>query len=163
MATGGGAPSTEFVTGQSYKVVNAAGQLAGALSFADSGSNSYSTQTGYHNIGGVSVGGAWRSFGMAHGSNSQPGASEASVTFGVRTKSLVVVIGLASSQQDISVSGVPGLQTDAFKAGEGIIIAHAYLAPGTYTAVEHSAALARGQDPQHMADLIGIFLFGSAE
>jgi hypothetical protein len=161
MVTGGGARSGEFDAGKNYQAVNAAGQLSAVLAVADSERNTYRTETSYPSIGGVSIGGTWRTFEMNHGSNSEPGASEASVTFRVRTKSLVVVIGLASSQQDINVSGIPGLQTDAFNSGQGMIIAHAYLERGSYTAVEHSAALARGQDPQHMTDLIGIFVFGS--
>jgi hypothetical protein len=161
MVTGGGARSSEFVAGRNYQAVNAAGQLSAVLAVADSERNSYSTQTNYNNIGGVSIGGTWRTFEVDHGSNSQPGASDASVTFRVRARSLVVVIGLASSQQDINVIGIPGLQTDAFNFGQGIVIAHAYLEPGAYTAVEHSAALAREQDPEHMADLIGVFVFGS--
>ena len=165
MVTGGGASSGEFVTGRTYRVVNATGQLAAAFGFSDGYRNSYSTQTDYHTIGGVSVGGAWRSFEIAHNANSRAGASDASVSFEVRTKSMIVVIGLASSQQEVSVTGIPGLQTDALSSGplaaEGMIIAHAYLEPGRYIAVEHSSALARGQDPQHMADLIGVFVFGS--
>ncbi|MFZ1010843.1 MAG: toll/interleukin-1 receptor domain-containing protein [Candidatus Sulfotelmatobacter sp.] len=161
MTTGGGAPSSNFVDGASSHVANAAGQLSAALAYGTMRENSYTTQANYRTVGGASIVGSWRSVQLLQGSNSQAGAADASVQFVVRRKSLVVVIGLASSQQDISISGLPGLQTDALKAGKGMIVAHAYLTPGTYTAVEHSAALARGQDPQHMADLIGVFLFES--
>jgi hypothetical protein len=42
-----------------------------------------------------------------------------------------------------------------------MIIAHAYMLPGNYTVTEQSAALAPGQNPNNMADLIGAFVFGS--
>jgi hypothetical protein len=159
MVTGGGASSSEFERGQYARVLNAAGYTSAALAYGTMTDNNYTTQTNYHVVGGVSIAGAWRSFEAFQGSNSQPGAAEASVQFVVRAKSLVVVIGLASSQQEISLSGID-LETDALNSGTGMVIAHAYLEPGTYVIVEHSMATAAGQDPQHMADLIGVFVFG---
>ena len=74
------------------------------------------------------------------------------------------MIALASSQQSISLGGVPGLHFDAVNRGDGteaITIAHAYLGSGVYSAREISAATAAGQDPEHMADLIGVFVLSS--
>jgi hypothetical protein len=41
-----------------------------------------------------------------------------------------------------------------------MVIGHAYLPPGNYTASETSSPVS-GQDPVHMADLIGVFVFGA--
>ena len=41
-----------------------------------------------------------------------------------------------------------------------MVIGHAYLPLGNYTASETSSAVG-GQDPVHMADLIGVFVFGA--
>lgn len=165
MATGGAAASGPFATGQYAEAVDAAGQLAAALAYGSNDQNSYTTQTGYHVIGGISVEGTWTSFHEFYGSNQQAAASGASANFTLSQNSLVVVIGLAASQQSVQLAGIPALQIDASSSGpgasEGMVIAHAYLGPGTYTATEQSAALAGGQDPDHMADLIGIFVFGS--
>jgi hypothetical protein len=159
MATGGGAPSTLFKSGQYAHVVNADGHVSAALAYGAEENNGFTTRTSYQSIAGASIIGSWRSFDAFHGSNSEVGASDASVRFSVRAKSLVVVIGLASSQQEFSLVGIP-LETDAVKSGEGAIIAHAYLEPGTYTVVGRSRASAAGQDARHMADLIEVFVFG---
>jgi hypothetical protein len=89
------------------------------------------------------------------------GALTASASFQVAEDSLVVVIGLASSQQYVGFEGIPGLQQDASASDVGMGIAHAYLKPGTYRVVEHSKDTAPGQTPSHMADLVGVFVFGS--
>ncbi|MGH9775631.1 MAG: hypothetical protein ACRD50_11860 [Candidatus Acidiferrales bacterium] len=163
MATGGAAPSSSFAVGQASQAVNASGQLAAALAYQTNNQNSFTTDTAYHAIGGVSIAGSWDSFYAFYGSNSEAGASSASVNFTVPSPSLVVVIGLAASQQDIRLEGIPGLQVDAPSSGSSptgyMIIGHVYLGPGVYTAIEHSTALAAGQAPEHMADLIGAFVF----
>ena len=161
MATGGAAPSGPFAIGPYAEASNASGQLAVALAYGNVPLDSYSTQTGYQVTGGVAVTGRWNKFTHFYGSNSRPGASHASVDFRVWEKSLVVFIGLASSQQSVILSGIPGLRVDASGSTDGMVIAHAYLRPGEYSATEHSAALAGGQDPNHMADLIGVFVFGA--
>lgn len=164
MATGGAAPSSPFNAGQFAQAVDAAGQMAAALADGSSDQNGYTTDTGYHDIGGVSIAGQWETFRAFYGSNSQPGASTASVVFPVPSNSLVVVVGLAAGQQDIQLLGIPGLEIDAPSPGSSptgyMTIAHAYLTPGAYTVTEHSTVLAAGQDPEHMADLIGVFIFG---
>ncbi len=147
--------------------MDAAGQLAAALAYGANDRNSYTTQTEFHLTGGVSISGSWDSFATFYGSNTQPGASSVSASFSLRDDSLVVVIGLAASQQKISLRGIPGLRIDASNlpsaAGGMMVIAHAYLWPGTYTVIENSAALSGGQEPRHMADLIGVFVFGSKQ
>jgi hypothetical protein len=167
MATGGAAPSSSFSAGPYARALDAAGQIAAALAYGNNDQNSYTTATGFHIMGGVSIAGSWDSFQAFYGSNSRSGASSASVNFPVSENSLVVVIGLAASQQSVQLAGVPGLEIDASSSGpgasEGMVIAHTYLPPGMYTATEQSAALAGGQDPAHMADLIGVFVFGAKQ
>jgi hypothetical protein len=163
MATGGGAATSEFAAGQYAKVLNTAGLLSAALAYGTNGKNSYSTQTAYHDIGGVSVAGSWKDFVAYYGSNHQTGAHDASVSFQTNEDSLVVVLGLASSQQFVSVEGLPNLQVDASRTGGGIVIAHANVGPGSYNVVEHSKVLAAGQDPAHMADLVGVFVFSGKQ
>jgi hypothetical protein len=163
MASGGAAPSSTFAVGQYAKVVNASGNISAALAYGTNNEDSFAANTGYHDIGGVSISGTWDNIAAFYGSNPQSGASNASVSFQAKEEALVVVIGLASSQQYVDVQGIPGLQVDASDnvRGEGMVIAHTYVEPGTYTVVEHSKALSAGQDPPHMADLVGVFVFGS--
>ncbi len=167
MATGGALSSSPFVSGQYSQATDASGQVAAELAFGESNQNSFTTGCAYTVIGGVSVAGTWKSFHAVYGSNESPGASNASVSFTLPGNSLVVVVGTASSQQSISLSGLQGLQTDAINSGPSaniaMVIGHAYLPPGEYTIVEQSAALAAGQNPNHMADLVGVFIFGMPE
>jgi hypothetical protein len=163
MATGGAASSSPFSAGQFAAAVDKADQLAAALAYGPGERNEYTTATGYHVIGGTCVNGEWDSFNASYGANSDAGASSASVSITVPTDALVVVIGLAASQQEVVLSGIPGMHVDASNSGpgasEGMVIAHANLMPGTYNVTERSRALSGGQDPQHMADLLGVFVF----
>jgi hypothetical protein len=159
METGGGFSSSTFVDGQYAKVENADGKLSAALAYGTANRNSYDTRTGYHTIGGVSVGGSWEHFAAYYGSNHQRGAHEASVSFQTTEESLVIVFGLATSgQKVVGFDGIPGLEIDA--SGGGELIAHSYVKPGTFNIVEHSEVVAAGQDPAHMTNLVGIFVFG---
>ena len=165
MVTGGAFPTSPLTTTQGAKVTDAAGQLSAALAWGSNAHNDYTTDTAYHVIGGVSVSGSWDAFNFFLGSNEQSGASSAAAGFVVPGDSLVVIIGLGSSQQFITLQGVPGLQTDAMSSGPGteaMIIAHAYLPRGNYTVTELTSAV-DGQDPMHMADLVGVFVFGPKE
>jgi uncharacterized protein (TIGR03437 family) len=165
MVTGGAFPSSTFAVGQYAQAVDADGYVSAALAYGTNSQDSYTTSAAYYVLGGVAVSGSWDTFNAFYGSNSTAGASNASVNFTVSENSLVVFLGLASSQQSISLGGIPGLQVDAVESGssayEGMVIAHASLKPGTYTVTEQSAALAAGQDPANMADLISVFVFGS--
>jgi hypothetical protein len=159
MVTGAGHRSSAFSEGQYAQVVNADGYLSAALAYGMNSHNSFTTETGYYDIGGVSVAGSWDNFAAFYGSNPLRGAGSASVSFQTAEESLVVVFGLASSQQFISVEGIPGLEVDASEPEVTMLIAHAYVKPGSFTVVEHSRALSAGQAPSHMADLIGVFVF----
>lgn len=165
-ATAVGALSfSAFTNGQYAQAVNASGYVAAELAYGTSNQNGLTFSAANQIIGGVAVSGPWDSFNAFSGSNTNPGAGSASVTFTVSENSLVVFIGLASSQQNIGLGGIAGFQIDALESGsvavEGMVIGHAYLLPGNYTVTEQSAALAAGQNPRNMADLIGAFVFGS--
>ena len=97
-----------------------------------------------------------------YASNSRAGASIVAVPFVVTNEdSLVVVIASAASEKQITLYP-PGIQIDASSSnGElPMLIGHAYMKPGNYTVSETSTAV-RGQEPAHMAQLIGVFVFGS--
>lgn len=163
MSNGGARPSQPFMTGQFAEAVNAYHNLAAALAYGESGQNRYPTTTWSHDICGVAVAGRWNRFDPFYGVNAEPGASSAAATFNVVENSFVVIIGLAGGQTDITVSGVPGMQIDRTNkdsGGEiGIVIAHATLAPGSYTITEFSSDTSNA-DAESKADLIGVFVFG---
>ena len=165
MDTGGGKQSGLFTNGQFAEVTDATGFLSAGTAYGTSSSNNFNTNSSYFTIGGVSVAGTWNSFIPISGSNSTPGASSASATFTLTQPSLVVVMAMASSQDQIQLSGVSGLQVDASSVNtpgiEPMVIAHAYLTPGTYTVTEAtSAAGLSGQNINNMADLIAVYIFG---
>jgi hypothetical protein len=96
---------------------------------------------------------------------SSSGAAGVSASLTVTEQSLVVVIAMASSQEQIQLSGLSGLEVDASSTNtsgeEPMVIAHAFLSPGSYTVNETSSVgNLQGQHPKHMADLIGVFIFG---
>jgi len=161
MVTGGAFPSSPFAVGNYAQATNAAGQLCAALAYGSESQNSYTTQTGAHVIGGVSVSGTWDDLRAYYGSNPRAGASIVAAPFVVREDSLVVVIASAASEKQLTLYGVEGLQIDASSSGGVLpmVIGHAYLPAGNYTASETSSAVG-GQDAEHMADLIGVFVFG---
>jgi hypothetical protein len=166
MSTGGALPSQSFEKGQFAQAVNASRNIAAALAYGPDDQNEYRTSTYSHEICGVSVGGQWDRFDPFYGSNVERGASSASVTFTVAENSLVVVIGLAGGQTDITLSGVPGLQVDnsnkAAGGETGIVISHALLRSGTYTIVQSSSDTSNS-DAESKVDLVGVFVFGFKE
>lgn len=159
MTNGGGYTTSDFALGNYQSVVDADGNLSAALAITSSNSDSFTTSDGYYAIGGVGVSG-FSTMSESYAANTQSGASTVSDTFKIAQLSLVVFVGTASSQQSISLSGIPGLQVDAESSEpDAMIIAHAYLPSGTYRATAKSKATAAGQNPDNMADLIGVFVF----
>lgn len=167
MAVGGKGSSTLFSLGQYASVFHEGGFAAAAVAYGSNAQNTYNTQTDRHVLGGVSIGGAWQTLRAFYGSNGSTGASSVLVNFTVEQDSLVVVLALASSQQQIELEGLPGLQVDALHsgatAGASMVIAHNQLPPGMYTVVERSAALTKDADRDTMADLIAVFVFGHSQ
>jgi PEGA domain len=166
MAVGGKGSSTMFSLGQYASVFHEEGHLGAAVAYGNNSVNTYNTQTERHILGGVSVGGAWQMLRTFYGSNGAQGAGEATALFTADQNSLVVVIGLASSQQQISLDGIPGLQIDTTHSGASVgasmIIGHAILPAGMYKVVEHSGSLSQGTSPDTAADLVSVFVFGAA-
>jgi PEGA domain len=117
MAISGYGSSTLFSLGQYASVFHEGGRLAAAVAYGSNDENTYTTRTDRHLLGGVSIAGAWRSFRAFYGSNSASGASDASANVTVDQDSFVVVLGLASSQQQIDLEGLPGLELDTFHSG----------------------------------------------
>jgi PEGA domain len=163
MAVGGQGRSTLFSLGQYASVFHEGGTVGAAVAYSDNDQNTYTSQTAGHILGGASVGGGWQEMRAFYGSNASAGASDTRANFTVSQNSFVVVLGLASSQQQISLEGLPGLEMDTFHggsdAGASMVIAHAELLPGMYTVVEHSSALAKDADRESMADLVAVFVF----
>jgi hypothetical protein len=165
MVTGGAAQSSAFTNGQFAQVTDAAGQVAAALAHGTSNSNSFSTGANYYTIGGVAIGGNYDLFTAIKSANSKPGACLVSSNFTVTEQSLVVLFASASGQKQIQLGGLSGLQVDASSAGtSGVVpmaIAHVQLSPGSYiVTATSSVADLQGQDPSHMAVLLGVFIFG---
>jgi len=167
MVTGGGAASSPFTNGQLAAVTDTNGNMAAALATGTDNTNSFSTNTTYHTIGGVAISGNWNLYGALTSANSQSGASGVSASITLTEQSLVVVIATASSQEQIQLqlSGGSSLQVDASSTNTSgevpMVIAHAFLAPGSYTITETSSVgNLQGQNVNNMADLMGVFIFG---
>jgi hypothetical protein len=163
MAVGGPGRSSLFSLGQYASVFHEGGVAGSAVAYDNNDLNTYTTQTERNILGGASVGGNWQKFRAFYGSNSSAAASEASANFTVEQDSFVVILGLASSQQQVSLDGVPGLEMDTFHGGPGaaaaMIIAHAELSPGMYTIVERSSVLNKDADRNTMTGLVAVFVF----
>ncbi len=163
---GGAYPGQPFATGTTQSVTNADGNLSTAIAVTSSNSDSFSTQSQNYYIGGFAVS-KFSSMTAKYGSNPGPGSSmTATVQFSVsQQNSLVVLLGLAGDQQCATFSNsVPGLSVDQDNqdttVGTYVItIAHAVLAPGTYSVSYNTQFCYAGQDPNHATALVGAFVF----
>jgi hypothetical protein len=161
MGTGGGRPSANFAQGPYAGVVDAAGYTVAGLAITPSPENSFSTETDYHTTGGIAVSG-FKTVRPYYGSSAIAGATSAAVHFVVSDPAVVVVIGIAGGETNLELVGLPGLQIDAQAANRSgvipIVIAHTTLGPGEYDVSEQTSGNP-AQDPNHMGDLIGAFVF----
>jgi len=159
-AVNGGSFTTSLLAeGQPVSVTDAVpGVVAAQLAATTVNSNSYTTSSQFNVFGGLGV----SQFNYAqgfYGDNPGPGAHSASVQFTLTAPALVVLLGEASSQQELTFSGLTNLVIDVpYTTSVALSIAHAYLGPGTYTAQETSLDTAAGQDPNHMVDLLGVLI-----
>lgn len=159
MATGGAAQSNPFANGLTVPVANASGILSAEIATTASDSNNFPTSTTYHAIAGFGVSNFTYAQGF-YGANANPGADIVTIQFTLNAPALVVAIGTASSQQELTFSGLPEFVVDVpYTTSDAVSIGHAYLQAGTYTVQENSAATAAGQTPSYMADLLGIYAF----
>jgi len=161
MATGGGRPSANFAQGPYAQVVDAAGYTVAGLAITTSPKNSFSTETDYHTVAGISVSG-FKAVRPYYGSSAIAGATSAAVHFVVSDPAVVVVIGIAGGETDLQLGGLAGLEVDAQAANQSgvipIVIAHTTLEAGEYDVSEQTSGNP-AQDPNHMGDLIGVFVF----
>lgn len=160
MATGGYRPSGPFASGESIQIRDAyAGYTSAEIAATTNNSNSYATSTTYHTMVGFGASGFHYAQGF-YSANPNPGAHSVSVQFTLTAPALVVLVGAASSQQQLAFSGLPNLVTDVpYNTVVATAIAHASVAPGQYTAQETSLDTAAAQDPNAMVDLLGVFIF----
>lgn len=166
----GGISSTDPLVNGSTKTVNDAnGALTVGLAQTSEPNNSFSTSCQYYDISGVGVSGFTGERALYgqnvisdHGYISS-GSYQAGVSFTITRPTLMVAVGLGSSQQSISFQGPFGLITDqatnGSELGEAAGIAHAYLNPGSYTMQETTTVQAASQNTAHMVDLLGVYLF----
>jgi hypothetical protein len=160
--TDGSAASTPLQD-QRYFVVDEDGFTSAQIAEGPSTTNSYTTSTAGHEFMGARIPRSYSLISLA-GSNSNdgPGSSlSTSVSFSVATSNtLVEVIGLGSSQQTSSLSGVVGLTVQETSGSEAVQLADATnLAPGPYTVTLTSSETAPDQDPNHAADVLAVFEF----
>lgn len=161
MGTGGGRSSANFAEAPYAQVVDAAGYTVAGLAITPSSTNSFSTETDYHTVGGVAVSG-FRTVSAFNGSSAVPGATSAAVHFVVSSPALVVVIGIPGGETNLELRGLSGLQVDAQAANQSgvipIVIAHTTLEAGEYDVSEQTSGDA-AQDANQMGHLIGVFVF----
>ncbi|HUJ11428.1 MAG TPA: glycine zipper domain-containing protein [Verrucomicrobiae bacterium] len=156
---GGAFTTSTFQYGQTVSLTDAnPGFIAAELAASTANVNSYTTATMYHVIGGFGVSHFSYAQGF-YGANPGPGAHSASVQLTLSAPALVILLGEASSQQQLAFSGLPNLVTDVpYTTSVALSIAHAYVTPGTYTVQQTSLDTAAGQDPNHMVDLLGVLV-----
>ncbi|MEM3265282.1 MAG: SHOCT domain-containing protein [Nitrososphaeria archaeon] len=164
-ASGGGSASMSpfaFAEDSYAAASDSVASIAAQIAMTSSNTNSYSSTLMYYAIGGVGVSG-FSSYKAIYGYNNNSGASGVSVKFNINNSALIVIIALSSSQNLISIGGIPGFIIDATDnnssySSEAIMIGHAYLNGGSYDVFVQSANSVYAV-PQHRADLIGIFAF----
>jgi len=166
-ATGGGYDSSAFSNGSQQLLKNANGRITAGLAITTSNRNDYQTQTEWHSIGGFGVSGS-QYVQALYGQSSSPGALSASVKFSLQGRALVVAMALGGGHQYLELHGPGQLAQEASTAqgnAKPIIIGRAELGPGQYEISESTSSLraqaeaGAGQDPNNMADLLGVFIF----
>jgi hypothetical protein len=178
---GGFHNSTTFAEGTVATVKNGFAYLAAQLGESTVNTNSYPSETISPTIGGVGVAG-FSSKTFTFAANGASRTLSGSVTFTVRTPSVVVVIALqsggatagGSALYNFSLHGLPDAQIDAATGvdqavghsgsfwAQPMIIAHSFLDNGTYT-VTTSVSVASPTDAGPSdASLIGVWAFTSS-
>lgn len=164
MGTGGANSATNFSQGPYQHVIDAGGNVVAGLAMTQSNTNSFTTNCADFTIAGVGVS-EFKAVSSWYGANNQPHPTSAYVGFPVYEPSLVVLVAIAGGEDHLNLQGLPGLQIDAQKRlgqshGIAVVIGHASLAPGRYTATEITEG-DPGCLPDHEGDLIGAFVFTS--
>jgi hypothetical protein len=158
-----GSPISTPLQESLYSVTNADGNLSAQIAEGPSTTNSYTTAATTHELVGARIPRSYSLISLAgSSSNAGPGSPlSTSVMFTVPASgTLVEVIGLGSSQQTSSLSGVTGLTVQQTSTSEAVQLADATnLAPGPYTVTLTSSQTAPDQDPNHAADVLAVFEF----
>ena len=166
---------TPFARGRGITVKDAAGDRAATVVSTNSHTNGFRA-LGFENCDIVGVGVAdFTSMRALFGKHvfSGPGYVSlgnyhAAVSFTITHPTLVVAVGLGTSQQGITFQGPTGLITDATTNATNDVgigrasaagIAHVYLKPGSYTIQETTRVISADMTVNHMVDLLGIYLF----
>jgi hypothetical protein len=169
--TGGEEPCGPFANGSGETVEDTNGVVAAGLAVTTQPTNSFTTNASYYTISGVGVSGytnmqaLYGQYVVSGAGEENSGSYEASVSFNLSQSALVVVMGLGSSQQEISFQGPNGLVTDAAVSGSGngipitAGIAHVNLGAGNYTIQETTSVTSDGQTLDNMVDLLGVYIF----
>jgi hypothetical protein len=168
VATGGAYSSTPFISGQSIQIQDGYGNVSAELAVATNDSNSYTTGSAYHVIGGCGVlsGNMFYLQGF-YGANPGPGPDPAtSVQFTLSSTATVLVIGTASGQNLIMLTGLndPIIDVPAEPSVNGtmaLVVEHQYLQAGTYTIEENTAYTQGVEDVNNDVDLIGVLIFSA--
>ena len=166
---------TPLAEGKGEFVKDTAGSLVVGVASASQPINSFSTLVSENSdMIGVGVSGftnmqALYGKSVASGPGYvSSGSYQASVSFTIIQPTLVVAMGLGSSQQGITFQGPTGLITDATTNATNDVgigrsstagIAHAYLDPGTYTITETTSIISADMTVDYIADLLGVYLF----
>ena len=157
-----GSATATALQDQAYSVQDGAGFTSAEIAAGPTTTNTFTTATAGHELvaariprgDSVSLGGEASSAG--------PGPTlTTSVTFVVTaSNTLVEVMGLGSSQQTSSLSGITGLTLQRTSTAEAVQLADvANLTPGPYTVTLTTSQTAPGQNPEDAAALLAVFEF----
>ena len=164
---GGRYPTTGFQHGELYSlsITDSAGQIADGIAITASNANSFTTNDAAYTIAGAEISGYSTIAKFEGDSGNNPDATTASVTFHVSaTDSLTVIVGLASSQSNLVLSGATlsvAAESVVYPGGtDPVEIAYGYLSPGTYTVIETTAPTCTDRCEVGAAtDMMGAFVF----
>lgn len=158
-----GSSASTALQDQLVSVSDQSGFTSAEIAAGPSTTNSFTTTTASHELVGARIPKQYSLVSLAGDStNPGPGSSlTTSVSFSVAAANTIVeVIGLGSSQQTSSLTGVPGLTLQRTSSTEAVQLAEATnLAPGPYTVTLNTSQTAPAQDPNNAAAVLAVYEF----
>ncbi len=155
-ATGGAQASGNFARGTYASVADAAKNVVDAFAITTSPSDAYATRTSANAMIGAALD-HFSSCTVSYTTETEPGAALASTSFNVSRKgSLAVFIALSGGGQAITLSGPSNIVADAVVPNSSkiaVVVAHAYLGPGSYKATESTSPRIPGQNSANNPDV----------